>query len=78
MMRDKSLNIFLMVFFGVSSATILALAWLQPLAGSERVLTTIIGSVGLFVVFVRGLLLRSPDDVNSRQVMLEIEARDES
>ncbi|MFC1909013.1 hypothetical protein ACFLXD_04060 [Chloroflexota bacterium] len=75
-MRDKSLNIFLMVFFVISSAAILALAWLQPLVGSERVLTTIIGSVGLFVVFVRGLLLRFPDDVNSRQVMLEIEVKD--
>ena len=58
-MRDKSLSIFLMALFGISSIAILMLAWLRPVPESERILTTFIGSAGLFVVLSRALLLRS-------------------
>jgi len=57
---DKSMSIFLVVFFGISGAVITTMAWLQPMPVSERILVTLIGSVGLVVALVRGLMIRSP------------------
>ena len=58
-MRDKSLDIFLMVLFGLGGMTILILAWAQPMPLPERILTTSVGSIGLFGVLIRALLLMS-------------------
>lgn len=52
-MIDKSLDRFLMVFFGISGIAILMLVWLRPTPGSERILATFIGSIGLFVGLFR-------------------------
>ena len=76
-MRDKSLNIFLIVLFGMSSIAILMLAWLWQMPESERILATFIGSIGLFVVFIRALMLRSLHaSTESEQVAVEIEVED--
>ena len=57
-MNDKSLDIFLMVLFGLGGLAILTLAWVQPMPASERILATIIGSIGLVWVFFRALSLK--------------------
>ena len=59
MIRDKTLDIFLMVLFGMGGITILILAWAQPMPLPGRILTTSIGSIGLFWVLIRILLLHS-------------------
>ena len=73
-MRDKSLGIFLMVLFGISGIAILMLAWLQPMPASERILTTFVGSTGLFVALVRALMLKSPQaKTDGEQVLVKVE-----
>jgi len=77
MMGDKSLSMLLAVLFGISGVTILVLAWVQPMPASERILTIIIGSVGLFVALVRARLLKSPQaKVDTEQVLIGVEAKD--
>ena len=56
-MKDKGLNIFLSVLFGISGIAILLLAWTEPASLLERILTTAIGSVGLIWAFSRALPL---------------------
>ena len=58
-MRDKTLDIFLIVLFGLGGIAILILAWVQPMQVSERIFTTIVGSIGPFWVLIRAPLLRS-------------------
>jgi len=60
-MGDKSLSIFLIVLFGISSIVILMLTWLRAMPESERILNTFIGSVGLSVALIRALLLKFPN-----------------
>jgi len=59
MMGDKSLGILLMSLFGIAGVTILMLAWLQPMPGLERILTTFIGIFGIGVALSRVPLLKS-------------------
>ena len=56
-MHDKSLDVFLMVWFGVGGVIILIIAWVQPMPLSERILSVFIGSVGLLWVLIRALML---------------------
>ena len=74
-MRDKSLDIFLMVLFGISGAAILMLAWLRPMPGADRILSTFIGSVGLLVAFTRAMLLK-PARTETGQVLVKAEVED--
>ncbi len=73
---DKSLSIFMMAFFGISGTVILILAWVEPMPVSEKVLTTLVGSVGLLIALSRALLLRSTRGVNSTtKVAVEVQNR---
>ncbi len=58
-MKDKSMEVFLAVMFGILGLTIIVLAWVRPMPDSERILTTIIGSVGLILALGRGLFLKT-------------------
>ena len=58
-MGDKSLDIFLMLVFGIGGITILVVAWAQPMSALERALTASIGSIGLFWVLVKAIPLKS-------------------
>ena len=79
MMRDKSLGILLMVLFGISSITILVLAWLWPMPGLERILATFIGVSGLLVALSRVPLLKSArTKADVGQVMVQVEVQDKS
>ena len=57
--RDRSLDIILMVFFGIGGTIILVLTWAQPMLLPERILSTSIGLTGLFWTIARAMLLRS-------------------
>ena len=56
-MEDKSLNIMLIVIFGMAGTAILTLAWLQPMSLIDRLLTTIIALIGLLWMVIRVVLL---------------------
>ena len=78
-MRDKSLDIFLMLLFGISGVAILMLAWLQPMVVPERILTTFIGSVGLLVAVIRAPRLKSGKDrTDDASVLAEVEVADKT
>ncbi len=74
---DKSLNITLAVLFGISGMAIVALAWMQTMPTSERVLSTIIGSVGLLVALARTTRLKFPRiKAGDGQVPVEVEVKE--
>jgi hypothetical protein len=74
-MRDKSLEIFLMALFGIGGTTILIMAWAQPMPVSQRIMTTFVGSIGLFWVLIRVLMLRlAPANLGVDKVTAEVEA----
>ena len=78
-MRDKSLSVFLIVLFGVSGIAIMTLAWVKPMLASERILSTLVGSVGLLVVFTQALLLKSsPSGAKAELIPVEMEAEKQS
>jgi len=57
-MRDKSLDIFLMMIFGISGAAVLLLAWLRPMPEWDGILTVVIGFAGLAAAFFIASRLR--------------------
>ena len=76
-MRDKSLGILLMVLFGISGITVLVLAWLWPMPGLERILTTFIGTFGLGVALSRVPLLKSAKPrADAEQVIIKVAVQD--
>jgi len=58
-MIDRGLEKLLMVIFGVGGIVIFVYVLAQPMLAHERVSAIIIGSMGLFWVLIRVLLLRS-------------------
>ena len=58
-MNDKGLQLFLTVTFGIGGIAILVLAWpfAYPVTLQGRILTTLIGSVGLVWALIKTLSL---------------------
>jgi hypothetical protein len=57
-MKNKTLNMVLMVVFGVGGIGTLAIAWGQPLPLSDRILPTFGGVIGLAWVLLLAVLPR--------------------
>jgi hypothetical protein len=57
-MKNKTLNMALMVIFGVGGIATLAIAWGQPLPLSDRILPTFGGVIGLAWVLILVVLPR--------------------
>ena len=77
MKKDRSLSILLMALFGISGTFILAFTWFQPMSGVERVLSIILGAIGLGVALSRVPQLRLPKAVaEAKNVPVEAEVRD--
>ena len=74
-MRDKSMSLFVIFFFGVSGLALVALAWFQPAAVSDKIAATLAGAVGLAVALVRALTLRHPEDGRERAAV-KVEPKD--
>ena len=53
MNKDRSLSVLLMALFGIAGTFILVYTWLQPMPGMEKVLSTILGAVGLVVALIQ-------------------------
>ena len=73
MKRDRSLSILLMVLFGLSGTFILVFTWLQPMTGMERVLSNILGAIGLGVALSR---IPSLKFSKAEEVPVQVESRD--
>ena len=58
-MIDKSLNIFLMALLATGGIVILVMTWIMPIPLSERIVPSFIGAIGLIVVLIWTLVLRS-------------------
>ena len=58
-MKGKSMEVFLAGLFGILGLAIIILAWVRPMPESERILTTIIGSIGLLLALGRGWFLKT-------------------
>ena len=77
MTRDRSLSMLLMALFGISGTFILVFTWLQPMSGMERVLSTVLGVIGVGVALSQVPRLRLPKAVaEAETVPVEAEARD--
>lgn len=77
MKRDRSLSILLMFLFGLSGTFILVFTWLQSMPGMERVLSNILGAIGLGVALSRIPLLRfSKAGIEVEEVQVEVKSRD--
>jgi len=75
-MKDKSLGVFLILLFGGLGITILMLAWLRPMPESERILSTFLGSIGLFVALSQVLLLKpSKAGAEAEPDLVEVEVK---
>jgi hypothetical protein len=57
-MKNKTLNMVLMVIFGIGGIATLAIAWGQPLPLSDRILPTFGGVIGLAWVLILVVLPR--------------------
>ena len=58
-MREKSLDVLLMILFGIGGITIMVLTWSQTMELPERILSTSIGTLGLIWTAARVRLLKS-------------------
>ena len=77
MKRDRSLSLILMVLFGISGTLILIFTWLQPMPGMERVLSTLLGAIGLGVALSRIPLLRFTEaGTEAGKAPVEVKTRD--
>lgn len=57
-MKDKSLDIWLMVLFGGSGLAAVVLGWSLPGLQTDRLAATLVGLGGIAVAVIRGLILR--------------------
>jgi uncharacterized membrane protein YfcA len=76
-MTDKTLNIFLLLLFGVGGIVVSVLAWVQPASISERIFTTLVGLAGLSWALSRLLPANSKAGIDTVRVPAEVKAKNE-
>lgn len=74
-MKDRSLDITLIIVFGISGIAVTLLAWLWPAMESERITATLAGMLGLFIGLVRYIGLRRTIKRENERITVELEAR---
>jgi hypothetical protein len=79
-MKDRSLGIWLMVIFGVSGLAVVVLSWSLPALHSDRLVATVVGTAGIAVAVIRGLMLRKSPIRQTEELVLDprIEKKEES
>jgi len=77
MARDRSLSMLLIALFGISGTFILVFAWLHPMPVMERVLSTLLGAIGLGVAVSRIPQLKFPKaGTEAEKVPVEVKTGD--
>jgi uncharacterized membrane protein YfcA len=74
-MKDKSLDITLIIIFGISGIAVTLLAWLWSAMESERIMATLAGMLGLFIGLVRYLGLRKSIKRENERITVAVEVR---
>ena len=75
-MKDRSLDITLIIVFGISGIAVTLLAWLWPAMESERITATLAGMLGLIIGLVRYIGLRKTIKRENERITIEVEARE--
>jgi hypothetical protein len=75
-MKDKSLEISLIVIFGITGLAITALAWSWPAMESERIMATLAGLAGISIALFKYAGLRKMIRRDVERVPVRVEARD--
>ena len=76
MMKDKSLEIWLIAIFGISGLAVTILAWLWPAMESDRLMATLAGLTGLLIALFRYVGLKKLNGAEKERVPVEVEARE--
>ena len=71
MSEGRASAIFQVLIFGLSSIGILILTWTRPMAGTERVLSTLIGATGILVSAIKVRHFRM-----AKESLVKVEAKD--
>ena len=75
-MKDKSLEISLILIFGISGLAVTILAWFWPAMESDRLMATLAGLTGILIALFRYLSLKRSVKTESERVPVEVEARE--
>ncbi|MCJ7605732.1 MAG: hypothetical protein MUO19_06835 [Dehalococcoidales bacterium] len=76
-MNDKSLDILLMIVFGLAGLVLLAAAWVMPGLQLDRVTATIGGAIGIGFAAIRWFMLhREHPDHPEKSVPVEVPVND--
>ena len=74
-MKDRSMDITLIIVFGISGIAVTLLAWLWPAMESERITATLAGMLGLLIGLVRYIGLRKSIKRENERITVEVETR---
>ena len=74
-MKDKSLDITLIIVFGISGIVVTLMAWLWPAMESERITATLAGMLGLFIGLARYIGLRKSIKRENERIAVKVESR---
>ncbi len=74
-MENKSLG--MAVLFGSLGVIALILAWLWPMPVTERILSTLMGFVGLIVALAQAPFKHSLHNTDAEPVSVEVEVKNE-
>jgi membrane associated rhomboid family serine protease len=75
-MKDRSLDITLIIIFAISGIAVTLLAWLWPAMEAERITATLAGMLGLIIGLVRYIGLRKSIKRENERITVEVEARE--
>ena len=73
-MNDRSMNITLIIMFGLSGLVMILLAWLHPSVVPQRAMAFGTGTVGLLVASLRVLSLRQNMRDNTPAIAVRVSA----
>lgn len=73
-MKDKSLEISLIVIFGISGMSVTLLAWLWAGMESQRIMGTLVGLAGVTIAFFKYMSLKKFCRMEAKRVTVEVEA----
>ena len=76
MMKDKSLEIWLIAIFGISGLAVTILAWLWPAMESDRIMATLAGLTGLLIALFRYVGLKKLIRTEPERIPAKVEIRE--
>jgi drug/metabolite transporter (DMT)-like permease len=75
-MKDKSLEITLIVVFGISGLAVMLMAWLWASMESQRIMATVAGLTGLLIATFKYISLRKLFRNESEKIPVRVELRE--